>query len=143
MPVHHRDTRRRSGLRQHRYHPMHGAAIVMRSNAKWIIVALAGVVLAIASVSGVSFAGNCTISTTPVTFGNYNVFSSTDTTANGKVTYNCSGGAISISIDNGGASSCAGRRMLNGSEALSYNVYLDAALSMVWGTAACGQIYTN
>src|SRR2546428_10716703 len=78
-------------------------------------------------------AGNCTISTSAVTFGTYNVFSSIDLTGTGRVTYNCNGNAtVTITLDNGGASSCSSRRMLKGSEQLAYNLYLDAALTMIW-----------
>src|SRR5438105_495877 len=103
---------------------MHGAAVAMRTELPRGLMAMVGTVLAIASAPSWSVAGNCTISTSPVTFGTYNVFSSTDLTANGKVTYNCNGASPSITIDNGGASSCIGRRMLKGSEVLTYNLYL-------------------
>ena len=87
----------------------------------------------------------CTISTTPVSFGTYNVFSSTPLDSTGSVTFNCDNRAnITITLNNGGATTFNPRRMLKGSEALNYNLYRDAARTSIWGDGTGGtQVYSD
>ncbi len=88
---------------------------------------------------------NCTISTTAVSFGTYNVFATSPLDSTGSVTYNCGGKAsITVSLSNGGAATYNPRRMLKGGEALDYNLYLDASRTTIWGDGTGGtQIYSN
>jgi spore coat protein U domain-containing protein, fimbrial subunit CupE1/2/3/6 len=87
----------------------------------------------------------CTISTTPVSFGTYNVFSSTPLDSTGSVIFNCDNRAnITITLNKGGATTFNPRRMLKGSEALNYNLYLDATRTSIWGDGTGGtQVYSN
>ena len=87
----------------------------------------------------------CTISTTPVSFGTYNVFSSTPLDSTGSVTFNCDNRAnITITLNKGGATTFNPRRMLKGSEALNYNLYRDAAGTSIWGDGTGGtQVYSD
>jgi spore coat protein U-like protein len=88
----------------------------------------------------------CTIDTTPVNFGNYDVFSSTATDSTGSVQYRCGNFDfnIQITLDKGGAPTFNPRRMLNGSQALNYNLYLNAARTIIWGDGTGGtQTYFN
>jgi spore coat protein U-like protein len=83
----------------------------------------------------------CTISTVGVNFGNYNVFSAGALTANGTVTYQClgvAGESITIDLSQGSAPSFNPRAMLRSGEALSYNLYLDAAATQIWGNGTGG-----
>jgi spore coat protein U-like protein len=84
---------------------------------------------------------SCTISAVGVSFGTYNVFSATPLDSTGSVTYNCSGigqNQITINLSRGGAPTFSPRRMLKSSEALNYNLYLDAARTTIWGDATSG-----
>lgn len=85
----------------------------------------------------------CSISTTPVSFGTYDVFSSVPLDSTGSVTFNCTKKEdIEIELNKGGASTFALRRMLSGSETLYYNLYLDAARTIIWGNGNEGtQVY--
>ena len=84
-------------------------------------------------------AANCSISTTSVAFGTYNVFSASPLDSTGTVTIQCTGNAnVQINLDKGGAATFAGRRMLKGSEPLSYNLYTDAARTLIWGDGTSG-----
>ncbi len=87
----------------------------------------------------------CTISTTPVSFGTYNVFFSTPLDSTGSVTFNCDNRAnITITLNNGGATTFNPRRMLKGSEALNYNLYRDATRTSIWGDGTGGtQVYSD
>jgi spore coat protein U domain-containing protein, fimbrial subunit CupE1/2/3/6 len=91
-------------------------------------------------------APSCTISTTSVNFGSYNVFTGSDTDSTGTITIDCNGSAhdIVVTLSRGASSSFSPRTMLRGSEALSYNLYRDAARTSVWGDGTSGtSAYTN
>jgi spore coat protein U-like protein len=77
----------------------------------------------------------CTISTTAVSFGTYNVFNATDTTSTGTITYRCgnSDHNITITISTGSSGSFTNRTMKKATENLTYNLYTDAAFTSVWG----------
>lgn len=87
----------------------------------------------------------CTISASGVSFGSYNVFSSTPLDASGSVTYQCAPLAINVQIhlSRGGATSFSPRQMRQGSATLNYNLYLDVARTIVWGDGTGGtQVYS-
>jgi spore coat protein U-like protein len=89
----------------------------------------------------------CTISTTAVNFGSYNVFSASPNDATGQITFRCSPPLpplVTIQLDKGGASSFNPRQMRQGSEILNYNLYLDSTRSTIWGDGTGGsQAYTQ
>jgi spore coat protein U-like protein len=89
-------------------------------------------------------ANRCVVSVTPVQFGVYNPLLPGDMRTTGIVTYNCTQSRpISISLTRGGASFYE-RGMGQGLTALSYNLYLDAAGTMVWGDGSGGsQVYRD
>ena len=113
---------------------------------RWRRVALLAVLLAAPSLPPREPAraepppGTCTVSATALSFGSYDVFASAPRDATGTVVYRCNQHArdIAITIDSGGAPSFNPRRMLNGTEALSYNLYLDAGHSVIWGDGTAG-----
>ena len=85
--------------------------------------------------AGPADAAKCTIATTPVVFGTYNVFTIAPTDSTGTVVYNCNGGAknVWITISRGTSSTFNPREMAKGVERLGYNLYRDAPRSTVWG----------
>ena len=106
--------------------------------AKSLLIAL----LATAAIAGLSFSALavCSLSSTSISFGTYDVFSTSPLDTNGSVVYRCgnSDNNISISFDRGGAASFNPRQMRNGSLALNYNLYLDAARTIIWGDGTAG-----
>ena len=92
-------------------------------------------------------AAACSISTTSVNFGNYNVFATTPLDSTGQVTFRCTGSpvvSVQITIDKGGAPSFNPRLLRQGSQTLSYNLYLDGARAVLWGDGTGGtQTYTQ
>lgn len=82
----------------------------------------------------------CTVSTTGITFGTYNVFQGAPTDANGQVTFRCTTFEIfvRIELDRGGAPSFNPRQMRQGGEILSYNLYRDASRNTIWGDGTGG-----
>jgi len=105
---------------------------------------LAGALFAIASLSVQrAHAVSCVFnSVSPVTFGAYNVFSETPTDAVGSLTYQCSLllalDVITINLGTGSSGTYGARTMLNGANALNYNLYMDAARTQVWGDKTGG-----
>jgi len=89
----------------------------------------------------------CTISTTAVNFGTYNVFSAAPDNATGQVTYRCTAPRpplVTIQLDKGGAPTFNPRQMRMGSEILNYNLYLDSTRTTIWGDGTGGsQSYTR
>jgi spore coat protein U domain-containing protein, fimbrial subunit CupE1/2/3/6 len=79
-------------------------------------------------------AASCSISATPVVFGSYNVFSASPVDTTGSVVYHCNGnvGALTITMTRGQSSTFA-RHLAKGNENLAYNLYRDAAHTVVWG----------
>jgi spore coat protein U domain-containing protein, fimbrial subunit CupE1/2/3/6 len=86
----------------------------------------------------------CTISTTNVGFGSYDVFSVSPTDSTGGVTYNCKGvgqSTITIDLDRGIVASTFLPRKMSGprpTDSLNYNLYLDAAHTVIWGDGSGG-----
>ena len=76
-----------------------------------------------------------------VSFGSYDVFASSPVDAAGSISFSCTGvGAsdtivIELSRGNAGAWS---RTLLHGSDALGYNLFLDAARQTIWGDGTSG-----
>jgi len=82
--------------------------------------------------------------TSPVSFGNYDVFSGTPNDANGSVTLRCNavnGELVTIDLSAGGSGTYFPRRMTGaGVETLDYNLYRDAARTQIWGNATGGTL---
>jgi spore coat protein U domain-containing protein, fimbrial subunit CupE1/2/3/6 len=82
----------------------------------------------------------CTISTTGVSFGSYDVYSATALDSTGSVTYNCGVGTLVISVDlsKGASASFNPRTLQSGPQPLNYNLYTNAARTSIWGDATAG-----
>ena len=85
-------------------------------------------------------AESCTVATTDIAFGTYNPVSTTPLDGAGQVAVDCQGNPhfVVIALGMGGATTYAGRRMILGTDAMSYNLYTDAARSIVWGNGSAG-----
>jgi spore coat protein U-like protein len=82
----------------------------------------------------------CTISTTAVSFGGYDVFSPTPLDAQGQISVTCSLilSGFTVRLDRGGAPSFSPRQLKQGTEPLNYNLYLDATRTIIWGDGTAG-----
>jgi spore coat protein U-like protein len=82
---------------------------------------------------------NCSISTSGVAFGTYDVFSPSPRTSTGTITYSCTAGVlIRIELAAGSSGSFAARTLGNGVDSVLYNLYLDSAYGTVWGDGSAG-----
>ena len=97
----------------------------------------AGVCLLAAA--GARAAASCKNLGASLTFGpaGYNVYSPADVTQVGSITYSCpppTAAVVSLSASGNGA--YRPRQMISGANTLNYEVYFDAALTIVWGVGA-------
>lgn len=87
---------------------------------------------------------NCTISTTALAFGSYDpvaAHASTNLDGTGTVIIACTrGAAATIGLNTGSNASGSTRRMANGTEYLTYEVYKENARTNVWGNSG-GALY--
>jgi spore coat protein U-like protein len=84
---------------------------------------------------------NCTISTSPLSFGNVNTISGSNVDGTGGISVVCTSGtawAAEAGVGTGSGASFASRRMVNGANVLSYNLYTDSGRSTVWGDGSGG-----
>jgi spore coat protein U-like protein len=83
----------------------------------------------------------CTISVTSVSFGSYDVYTSSPDDSTGTVTYRCgaSNNNITVTLSSGAAGTFSLRTMKQGvSDQLSYNLYTDATRTTIWGDGTAG-----
>ncbi|MGH8378782.1 MAG: Csu type fimbrial protein [Gammaproteobacteria bacterium] len=113
-----------------------------RRKKSWVL-ALGGFGLLL--ISGFACAApNCTISSTAVSFGNYDPLSSTALTSTGTLTFNCTSGVpgggvpFTISLNPGNSGTYSMRTLKSGSNTLNYNLYTDASDTTVWGDGSPG-----
>jgi spore coat protein U-like protein len=93
------------------------------------------------SFSGAAHAlvSSCTVSATGVAFGIYDPTVATATVSSGTVAVSCvvSGATghnpITVALSAGNSGNFNSRTMLNGTDSLSYNLFLDAAYTQIWG----------
>jgi len=72
-------------------------------------------------------------------FGPYDPFAVSPTDGTSTLNYRCPPGkAVRISLDTGASGSFAWREMRQGAEVLRYNLFLDAARTIVWGDGTGG-----
>jgi spore coat protein U-like protein len=90
---------------------------------------------------------NCTISTNPLAFSAYDpvvAHASSNLDGTGTVTIICTKGAVtSVGLDLGANSSGTTRRMTNGSDFLTYEIYKEAARTNIWGNSGANLLDTG
>ena len=104
----------------------------------YLITTFVFVILVLAS--PFSAQGACSLTSTSIAFGSYDIFSPSPLDSLGQIIFRCGNNDhnVSISLDKGGAASFSSRRMLNGSNSLNYNLYMDAARTVIWGDGTSG-----
>jgi spore coat protein U domain-containing protein, fimbrial subunit CupE1/2/3/6 len=85
----------------------------------------------------------CTIvSVVGVGFGTYDTLSSSTLDSMGSVTYNCQNvgpsDQITIDLSKGTAATFSPRRIYSGANTLTFNLYLSAARTSIWGDGTAG-----
>jgi spore coat protein U-like protein len=110
-----------------------------RSGARPALPAAIGIVL----LYGAPVEAACTVRIDAViAFGTYSIFSPTPLDTAGQFDVRCTGGdqnaTLHISLSAGLTGTYAGRRLTSGAEFLVYNLYRDAARTIIWGDGTAG-----
>lgn len=99
-----------------------------------------GVLLAV--LSQPALAANCSFtSVTTISFGSYNVFAMSPNDGGvGTLQVDCRGGEANmlVTLSTGQSGSYAARLMNNGADLLTYNLYTNAARTIIWGDGTGG-----
>lgn len=109
----------------------------------WMVLALT--LFAPADTAGQP-APSCTISTTSVSFGIYDVFATAPLDSTGSVRYNCNSRTrdILVTLGPGASGTFSLRTLQKVGENLGYNLYIDSARTQVWGDGSGGsQAHAN
>jgi len=85
----------------------------------------------------------CTIdSVSPLSFGSYDVFAAAPDDSTATITYSCTNvganDSVVLQLSAGNASTFFPRELVSGSAKLAYNLFLDAARTIVWGDGTSG-----
>ena len=85
---------------------------------------------------------SCSVTATAVAFGTYTPLTTDPTT--GTITITCLSvvgtSPATITLSAGASNSFAARTMTSGGNTLSYNLYQDSAMSVIWGTGTGGSM---
>lgn len=112
--------------------------------AAWLFRLLA-VVAVLATTERPAAAQSCSVTTTPIAFGIYDVFSTVPLASTGSVTVRCffSPGA-KVGLGKGSnAPTNLPRQLASGGNRLDYNLYIDAAHTAVWGDPTPNHVDTG
>lgn len=103
------------------------------------------IVLVVLLVSVDAHAFHCTVTTTPVSFGGYDVFSSAPSDTTGMVSISCNNPEkkampVTIAINRGNSGSFNPRQMLltGGNDRMNYYLFLDSSRTTIWGDGSGG-----
>ena len=88
--------------------------------------------------SGIAAPGGCTLSVGPLQFGRYDSRSDQPCDFTATLVYRCTGTPPIIAILGGGSGQGFERRMMQGEKSVRYNLYLDAARTLIWGDGTGG-----
>ena len=108
---------------------------LIASAAAFATPALAGTTSSTLNVDA-TVTANCTVSTSAIAFGNVNPISGANVDATGGISVTCTNGTswtAAAGVGSGTGASFAARRMSDGSNLLSYNIYTDSGRTTVWG----------
>jgi spore coat protein U-like protein len=110
---------------------------------KFILGILLTSIMVFLSATGYAF--TCSVATTPVSFGGYNVFSTSPLDSTGTITLSCSNPAqqpiqVTVSIGTGASGSFNPRQMqlASGSDRMNYYLFLDPSHTIIWGDGTGG-----
>ena len=95
-------------------------------------------IASVARTSGIAAPGGCTLSVGPLQFGRYDSRSDQPCDFTATLVYRCTGFSPTIAILGGGGGQGFERRMMQGAKSVRYNLYLDAARTLIWGDGTGG-----
>ena len=99
-----------------------------------LLSALAGTL----GVLRVAHASGCTVSSSGLNFGNYDVFSTLNNDTTGTIDVNCANGTSYTIGLSSGSGTFYSRTMTNGPYSLAYNLFIDPTRLTIWGDGSSG-----
>lgn len=99
---------------------------------------LLAALLSLLSIAAPADAATCSVSATGVGFGSYDPLDAGEVQTTGGIDLDCDAAVSAVVSLTAGSGSYAGRRLLNGSAALTYNLYIDSAGTRIWGDGTQG-----
>jgi spore coat protein U domain-containing protein, fimbrial subunit CupE1/2/3/6 len=111
----------------------------MRTGAHVLAIAVASAALSAPVPARPQPQAACSISTaTGLAFGTYDPFSTAPLDSTAQIVYRCPPGHTRITLDAGSSGTFASRELRAGGEVLRYNLYADAARTVIWGDGTGG-----
>jgi spore coat protein U-like protein len=103
-------------------------------------LAVAALLVAVLACPGTATAVVCHVRATPVDFGIYSPGDSTPLDVTGQIEVRCQGtaGAFATTLSPGNSGTFGQRQMVSGAYVLVYNLFIDAARTIVWGDGTGG-----
>ena len=83
-------------------------------------------------------AAGCTVSTSGLNFGTYDVFSTLNDDITGTINVNCQSGTSYTLALSSGFGTYASRNLTSGANVLAYNLFLDPTRLTIWGDGSAG-----
>jgi spore coat protein U-like protein len=93
---------------------------------------------AFAVVAPLARSAGCTVSTSGLNFGNYDVFSPLNDDITATINVNCASDTPYSIWLSSGSGTFSSRTLTNGSHLLAYNLYLDPTRLTIWGDGSSG-----
>jgi len=112
------------------------------------VVRLSGIAMVIACAGALPAAAatNCSFTTVVgVVFGVYDVFGASPVDSNGTIVIKCTGNPSlwTLTLSMGNAPTYTPRYMIKTAEQLTYNLYLDAGRTQIWGDGTGGTVLAS
>lgn len=90
-------------------------------------------------------AATCTLNATGINFGNYDPTSNAAVTANGSISFRCTGtgtgDTVSVMLSTGNSGTYTNRTLALGTQTLDYNIYADSGYTAILGNGTGGSYY--
>lgn len=99
---------------------------------------LALLACALLSISMDARAVKCTLTTSGLSFGNYDVFNTTNTDITGTINVTCTNKSPYTLSLSSGSGTFSSRSMTSGTHILAYNLFLDSTRLTIWGDGSAG-----
>lgn len=90
-------------------------------------------------------AATCTLNATNINFGSYDPTSSAAVTANGNISFRCTGtdpgDTVTVMLSTGTSGTYTNRTLVLGTQTLNYNIYADSGYTAILGNGTGGSYY--
>lgn len=113
--------------------------------ARYALRVLAVAVLGLVLSGNAAAQGNCKVSVSPLAFGTYMPGDTSPLDTTGQIDVACAGrpGIFLLTLSTGSSGSYSGRTMQSGAFSMLYNIFRNAARTLVWGDGTGGSVISG